>query len=233
MAEARGVDLDVIALSPPPAPDALQKTIDSAIIEAGFTRLNGIDEIHLDIMAEWLVPGERCVAVSQPRGAWQLVYDTQFNIAAVADALSRELPGITVVQFNLQERVDLTMRVLKNGSAVYEYSNAPSFFNWGRCVGKSEAPLLARPDAAALATALDILHKASALEPMLAIVKDKKLGERSGAMGAYCGGVMDAVQAIASEAGMPKLYRFFEGWMKSDLDWEEDGVREVRAFRQN
>jgi hypothetical protein len=179
-----------------------------------------------------LMPGERCLAISRPRDRWQLVYDTNFSIAAAADLLSRELPSSTIAQFNLQEQVDLTIRVLKNGSALFEYSNEPGFFNWGRCVGKSEMPLLSRPDASALVLALGISDPSLSLAPHMETIRQKTRGEPTGRMGTFRGGVQDAVQSIAAIAGMPRLYRFFEGWMKSDLDWEEDGVLEVRAYRQ-
>jgi hypothetical protein len=171
------------------------------------------------------------VGITEPQKDFRIVYDTTFSHAALADALTRALPETLIVQFNVQEQVDFTLRVLRGSRTLYEYSNAPSFFSWGRCLAKSEAPQLARPETQALAAALNVPGKAAALEDCFTTISAKIAGEKSGTRGRHRGGVYDAVQTVASLAAMPRLYRFFEGWMKSDLDWDEDNVEIVNAYR--
>jgi hypothetical protein len=101
------------------------------------------------------------------------------------------------------------------------------------CLAKNEIPQLARPETAALAAALNCPQKAALLEDCFTTISAKIPGEKAGTRGRHRGGVYDAVQAIAAHAGMPRLYRFFEGWMKSDLDWDEDNVEIVKAYRRN
>ena len=229
---SRGVDLDVIGLFPIPPLDALRAALDGVAQDAGLRALASIDEIKLDLLAEWLMPGERCIALTEEQNGWQLVYDTDFSHAALADGLSRALPETLLVQINLQEEVGLTLRVLKKDTALHEYSNAPAHFNWGRCLGKAEALRLERPDPAGLAEAVGGGVRAAALAGHLEIIRAKTRGEPAGTRGRFAGGVRDSVQALAVELGMPRLYRFFEGWMKSDLDWDEDNVLDVRPYRK-
>lgn len=230
---SRGVDVDVICFSPAPAAQALRESLDGSMSASGLSRLNSIDDLLLDELMEWILPGQRCVAITEDRGGWQFLYDTEFNKAALADALSIALPDCAIVQFNLQEETDLTLRVLRGGAAVFEYSNAPSFFNWGRCIGMNEAVNLARTDVPALVEALDRPLDKTLLGASFQTISAKTLGDATGPRKKHKNGVYDAMQDIAREMGMPRLYRFFEGWMKSDLDWDEDAVEEVLAYRES
>jgi hypothetical protein len=229
----RGVDLDAIAITPLLPLEALIAAADSTLDEQKFEKLASIDAILMDELMEWLLPGERCVALTEPQGDYRIVYDTTFSHGALADGLAKVLPEALIVQFNVQEQVDFTLRILRGERTLYEYSNAPSFFKWGRCLAKNEVPQLARPETAALAAALNCPQKAALLEDCFTTISAKIPGEKSGTRGRHRGGVYDAVQAIAAHAGMPRLYRFFEGWMKSDLDWDEDNVEIVKAYRRN
>ncbi|HYG74274.1 MAG TPA: hypothetical protein VEK08_04640 [Planctomycetota bacterium] len=228
--------MDAICLSPGVDVDALRESVSELLSVDGYQPLASIGEVLLEPMMEWCLPSERCVTVTEifasDGGNWQIVYDTQFSTAQLADALSREFPDQRIIQFNLQEEVDLTLRVLHGDGAIFEYSNAPSYFNWGRCLGRSEAERLARIDIPAFIEALGRMANAEMIKGNFATVAAKTLGTRKGPKGKHSGGVYDAMQAIASEAGLPRLYRFFEGWMKSDLDWDEDNVAAVFAFRK-
>lgn len=232
---ARGVDVDAICVSPALQPEELGAAADEILSSAGYTRLASIDEIKLDTMLEWCVPGERCIAATEPfetsSASWQVIYDTQFSHGALADALSKAFPDRLIAQFNLQEEVDLTLRILQRDSTLYEFSNGPTFFNWGRCIAQKEIPGLARVDIAALVEALGRPVDASAAAKHFLTISAKTLGERTRPKGKHTGGVYDAMQALAGEMGLPRLYRFFEGWMKSDLDWDEDNVAQVWAYR--
>ena len=233
---SRGVDLDAIAISPVPELAELEALITSGAADRGYTRLASIDEVLLDMLMEWHIEGERCVSIGEPisnGGNWRVLYDTQFSHGALADALARGLPNSLVFQVNLQEQVDLTLRVLRGERTVYEYSNAPGFFNWGRCLGQNEPAQLARTECAALAEALGLPGKTAEIEELFKLIVAKKPGEDIGTRGRKKGGVYDAVQGLATLAGIPRLYRFFEGWMKSNLDWDEDKVANVLAFRKN
>ena len=249
MTPPRAVDLDAIAIAPAPEIVALSGAIADAAVERGFKRLESIDAILLDTLMEWHVDGERCIAISgaglsartnpadsvragtEARTTYRIVYDTHFSHAALADAIARALPEQLVMQFNLQEQVDFTLRILRGERTLYEYSNAPSFFNWGRCIGHAEPAQLARPETAALAAAIGHPEKEAALQDLFQTISAKVPGESAGTRGRKKGGVYDAVQALAGHAGLPRLYRFFEGWMKSSLDWDEDDVETVLAFR--
>lgn len=247
---SRGVDVDAICISPPLEPEELGAAAGDILSVAGYAPLASIAEVQLDTMLEWCVPGERCVAVTHAadvspasntqsdgtpaaRNAWQVVYDTQFSHAALADALSKAFPERLIVQFNLQEEVDLTLRVLQRDSTLYEFSNAPAFFNWGRCIAQKETPALARVDIPALVEALGRPLDAADAGKCFQTIGAKTLGERTRPKGKHSGGVYDALQSLAGGMGMPRLYRFFEGWMKSDLDWDEDNVARVFAYRKS
>jgi hypothetical protein len=235
---SRGVDVDAICVSPPLEPDELGPAAGEILSAAGFAPLASIDEVLLDTMLEWCKPGERCIAATEPfeskTGApWQILYDTQFSHAAFAEALSKAFPDRLIVQFNLQEEVDLTLRVLQRDAALYEFSNAPGFFNWGRCIAQKEIPGLARVDIAAFIESLGRPVNAAASAHCFQTITAKTLGERTRPKGKHTGGAYDAMQALAAEMGLPRLYRFFEGWMKSDLDWDEDNVAQVWAFRKS
>ena len=233
-APARGVEIDCLCLYPAQPREKLRGVLEECAAPAGFRALKAIDEILLNSMMEWLLPGERCMAASNAVADWQLIYDTDFSHAALANALSNALPECLIVQFNLQEQYDFTLRVLRDDNALYEYSNSPSFFNWGRCLGQAEATRIQRPDAPALAQAVgqpaatetladffSMLEKAVQKRPAASTKKTKR--NRT---------VYDAVQSLARNLGMPKPYRFFEGWMRSDLDWAEDNIVDVLALRQ-
>jgi hypothetical protein len=229
----RGVDLDAIAISPVPDLAELASANNASAEERGFKKLASINDVLLDTLMEWHIDGERCIALSEPRGAWRIVYDTQFSHSALADTIAREIPDALVLQFNLQEQVDFTLRALRGERTLYEYSNAPSFFNWGRCLANSEPSQLARPECAALAATIGKPECAAALQDVFQTITNKIPGEAAGTRGRKRGGVYDAAQAIAAHAGLPRLYRFFEGWMKSDLDWVEDNIETVLAFRRS
>jgi len=229
---SRGVDLDAIAISPAPELERLTGAISEAAGDSGFAPLESIDAVLLDMLLEWHIDGERCIAVTNPKGAWRIIYDTHFSHGALADALARALPDALVMQFNLQEQVDLTLRLLRGERTLYEYSNAAEFFKWGRCLGKAEPMQLARPETAALAAAISHPEAESALQDLFQTISAKIPGEAAGTRGRKKGGVYDAVQALGTHAGLPRLYRFFEGWMKSSLDWDEDDVATVLAFRR-
>jgi hypothetical protein len=230
---SRGVDLDVIALSPAPDETALRLAIDGALKDAGCAKLGSIEEIRLDLLNEWLMPGERCVAITEVRNGWQFLYDTDFSVSSLSDAVARALPETLLLHFNLQEETDFTLRILRGNRVIQEYSNEPASFNWGRCLGKSEALNLARHDAALIAETAGKPDLAAAIDAHFAVIRSKQKGERvgSGPRSRYKGGAQDAVQSLAKDLGMPRLYRFFEGWMKSDLDWDEDEVQTVLAYR--
>jgi len=233
---SRGVDVDAICVSPPLEAEELGAAATEILSAAGFAPLASIDEVHLDTMLEWCVPGERCIAATEAfdaanGDAWQVLYDTQFSHAAFADALTKAFPERWIVQFNLQEEVDLTLRVLQRDSTLYEFSNAPGFFNWGRCIAQKEIPGLARVDVPGLVEVLGRKLDAARVTQCFDIIGAKTLGERTRPKGKHTGGVYDAMQSLAGEMSLPRLYRFFEGWMKSDLDWDEDNVAKVWAFR--
>ncbi len=229
---SRGVDLDAIGISPAPDLAELETLIAAGATERGFTRLASIDDVLLDMLMEWHIEGERCVAIGEPVNNWRVVYDTQFSHGALADAIARGLPGSLVFQVNLQEQVDLTLRILRGERTIYEYSNGPGFFNWGRCLGQNEPAQLSRTECAILAEALGHPEKLAEVEDLFKLIVAKKPGEDIGTRGRKKGGVYDAVQGVATIAGLPRLYRFFEGWMKSNLDWDEDKVANVLAFRR-
>lgn len=229
----RGVDLDAIALTPAPALDEIVAAVDGVLKDQKFKKLPSVDAILMDELMEWLIPGERCVAIAKPHGNYRVLYDTRFSQAAFADALAQALPETLIAQFNVQEQTDFSLRILRGPHVLYEYSNAPSFFNWGRCLGKSEAVQLTRPETAALATVLDCAQYAPEIERCFTTVSAKIVGEKSETRGRHRGGVFDAVQTIAGHAGMPRLFRFFEGWMKSGLDWDEDRIEIVNAYRNH
>jgi hypothetical protein len=84
-----------------------------------------------------------------------------------------------------------------------------------------------------LAQALGRAEKAAALQDLFQTIAAKIPGEAAGTRGRKKGGVYDAVQGIGTIAGLPRLFRFFEGWMKSNLDWDEDKVANVLAFRRS
>ena len=230
---SRGVDLDAIGISPAPDLAELETLIAAGATERGFTRLASIDDVLLDMLMEWHIEGERCVAIGEPVNNWRVVYDTQFSHGALADAIARGLPESVVFQVNLQEQVDLTLRILRGERTIYEYSNAPGFFNWGRCLGQNEPTQLSRTECAILAEALGHSEKVAEVEELFKLIVAKKPGEDIGTRGRKKGGVYDAVQGVATIAGLPRLYRFFEGWMKSNLDWDEDKVANVLAFRKS
>lgn len=232
-APVRGVDLDCIAISPAPEIEALSAVIRGAASEQDFSALGSIDEVLLDILMEWHVEGERCIAITNPKGKFRIIYDTQFSQGALAAAIAREMPEHLVIQFNLQEQVDCTLRILRGERTLYEYSNAPQFFNWGRCIGKEEPAQLARPELPLLAESIGNRECVTALQELFQTIAAKIPGEAAGTRGRKRGGVYDAVQALAGLAGLPRLYRFFEGWMKSNLDWDEDDVETVLAFRKS
>ena len=230
---SRGVDVDVVCLSPAPDADSRREAVDGVLSADNLKRLKSIDDLLLDELMEWILPGQRCIAITEVRNDWQFFYDSTFNTAMLADGLSRALPGSTVIQFNLQEETDLTLRVLRNDSVLFEYSNAPSFFNWGRCIGKSEAATLARIDLPAFIEAVGRPLDSKVLADCFEVFAARTLGEVSGPKKRHKDGVYDAMQLLAQQMRMPRLYRFFEGWMKSDLDWDEDDVEEVLAYRQD
>jgi hypothetical protein len=230
---SRGVDVDVICLSPAPDAAALREAIDGVLAADHLKRLKSIDDLLLDELMEWILPGQRCVAITEVRNDWQYLYDSTFNVAMLADGLSRALPESTLIQFNLQEETDLTLRVLKKDAVLFEYSNAPSFFNWGRCIGKSEATTLARIDLSSFIEACGRPMDKAVLADCFQVFAAKTLGEVSGPKKRHKDGVYDAMQTLAQQMNMPRLYRFFEGWMKSDLDWDEDDVIDVLAYRQD
>lgn len=228
----RGVDVDVLCAIPAPPLEELSRIFDALLKPAGFARLKSVDELQLDALMEWHTPDERCIAVAQPAGDALLIYDSHFSHSALADALSRELPGTLLVQVNVQEASDVTLRLLRSDAVLLEYSNAPGFFNWGRCIGKNEPVQLARLDAEQLLRAAERGGDAAVIAKCLQMIASKNKGERR-SNGRYSGGVLDAVQEVAAQLKLPRLYRFFEGWMKSNLDWDEDAVRDVFAYRKS
>ena len=195
---SRGVDVDAICVTPPVPVEAIRDAARDALATADFRALESIDGILLEPMMEWCLPSERCVAVTDAfpsaAGEWQIVYDTAFNGAFLADALSRAFPDRRIVQFNLQEETDFTLRVLQRDSALYEYSSAHSFFNWGRCVGKTESARLERIDIPALIEALSQPADAAEMKSCFDIIAAKTLGVRKSSKGKHAGGVYDAMQ---------------------------------------
>ena len=228
----RGVMLDCVCLFPPPPAAELSAALDESVCAAGYTRLKSIDDVLLDEMLEWLLPGERCVAICAPQARAQMLYDTNFNQAALTDALARAMPETVLAHFNLQEGTDFTLRVVRAETVLQEYSNAPSFFNWGRCLGKAESVEMQRPDLKALSqafgTGLNVENLDSLFKTIAARAPRENTDRNDDVKDTR---IYDAVQGLARELGLPRLYRFFEGWAKSDLDWEEDNVQNVCAYR--
>ena len=229
---SRGVDLDVTAIKPAQDAHALLPLVDRALAQAGYDKLSSIDEIKLDLLAEWLHEGERCVALTQTRGEWQYLYDTAFSSAELADPLSAAIPGSLVLQFNLQEGTDFTFRALKAGTPLAEFSRSPQHFEWrpGHDMKKVGPWSLASP----LALSELLRVPVARLQALIAAFSSGEKGERvgQGPRVRHVGGVQDAVQDFAEALDMPHVYRFFEGWMKSDLDWVEDEVVTVHAYRR-
>jgi hypothetical protein len=233
---SRGTDIDAIALYPPPEPAALKAALEGALRAQHFDPLLSIDALRMDALLEWCEPGERCVAVTLPRSsddaktatprAWQLLYDTEFNSAQLALALSAALPGSTALYFNLQEGADGTVAAFRDGKTQALFCADMKLVN---ALPPSSAP---RASAAEFAKALPVACELTALEKALALLAERQPGERVKKMGPRVGGSGDALQALAHALGCPHLYRFFEGWMKSDLDWDEDDVETVLAFRR-
>jgi len=229
---SRGVDLDVIAIKPAQEATVLLPLVDKALAQAGYDKLSSIDEIKLDLLNEWLHDGERCVALTQTRGGWQYLYDTTFSTAELAGPLSRQLPASLVLQMNLQEQTDFTLRVLQGGEALAEVSRGADFFARPQEHDRTSVRAWDSAQAPALAALLKV--DAPELAASVALIAKGEKGERTGKGPRvhYAGGVQDAVQEFAAALGMPHVYRFFEGWMKSDLDWAEDEVVTVHAYRR-
>lgn len=234
----RGVDIEAIYISPCPDAVALSQALVDAASDKNYSSLNSVDDLLMDSLCEWIISGERCIAYTELQRAsgaateCRIVYDTTFNECALTDQISRALPQAHVMQFNLQEQVDFTFRILQNESVLFEYSNAPGAFNWGRCIGKGEAVQLGQVDLAVLAEACGGKPDAARLAACFDVFKTRCIGENV-AKGKYANGVYDSVQDLAAALGVPKLYRFFQGWLRSDLDWDEDNVENVLVFRKN
>lgn len=233
----RGVDIDAIYISPSPDAASLSLALIETASDRNYSKLNSVDDLLMDTLYEWIIPGERCIAYTEPMRAagsvadCRIVYDTVFSDVALADQLARALRQARVMQFNLQEQLDFTFRIVQNESVLFEYSNAPGTFNWGRCIGKGEPAQLGQFDSAVLLEAAGYKADAGRLAACFEIFKARRLGEHV-AKGKYKGGVFDAVQDLAATLGVPKLYRFFQGWLRSDLDWDEDNIENVLSFRK-
>ncbi|HYF51769.1 MAG TPA: hypothetical protein VEJ63_20300 [Planctomycetota bacterium] len=227
---SRGVDLDVTAIRPAHDPEALLSLVDCALDAIGFEKLPSIEALRLDFLTEWLKEGDRCVALTQTRNGWQYLYDTTFSTAELANAVSAGLRDTLVLQFNLQEETDFTFRVVKGGTALMEFSRGAEHFGWTGAAGKASSWDATRAETIAGVLGASAKALAAPLEKIKAGQKGERVGK--GPRVRYVGGVQDGVQEFAAALGMPHLYRFFEGWMKSDLDWEEDEVNTVRAYRR-
>jgi hypothetical protein len=246
-----GVDLDVLALHPPQPIDKIEAAVAALTAKDGFRRLATIDALKLDSLLEWCEPSERCIAVSAPLSSdppgrmfvsdpngtevtkegvdvpdprlWQLVYDTQFSSLKLAAALHAAFPEATILYFNLQEARDGTLAIFRDDIRA-GFSAEPSR------VEDFEALDLGPIDTQLLKEFLPGDAPTVALRETIALLKARIAGERVKKMQPRTGGAYDALQALAKLAGTPHLYRFFEGWMKSDLDWDEDKIAAVWAF---
>lgn len=246
-----GVDLDVLALHPQQPLEKIEAAVAAHITADGFRHLENIDAMKLDSLLEWCEESERCIAVSAPLSSdppgrmfvsdpngtevtkegvdvpdprlWQLVYDTQFSSLKLAAALHAAFPEATLLYFNLQEARDATLAIFRDDIRA-GFSAEPSR------VEDFDALELGPVDTQLLKEFLPGDAPTVALRETLALLKARIPGERTSKMQPRSGGAYDALQALAKLAGAPHLYRFFEGWMKSDLDWEEDKVAAVWAF---
>jgi hypothetical protein len=230
MSVQKGVDLDVIALHPSPGREAMEAAVRSAMSALEYAPLASINDVRLDALLEWCEPGERCVAITLPRSTieggqpWRLLYDTEFCSANLARALSAAFPEGIVAYFNLQEERDATLAVYRASEARFVFSiNADALD--GLLAGGE------KNDAATLLGLLPGGISEAELSRHLEALAARVEGQRIKPHGPRTGGVYDAIQSIAKLAGSPKLYRFFEGWLRSDLDWDEDDVETVLAFR--
>lgn len=231
MSAQKGVDIDAIAIYPSPSRETLEQALRSALTAAGYTPLTSIDDVKLDALLEWCEPSERCVAITLPRSStedaqpWRLIYDTEFCSAHLACALSAAFPESLVAFFNLQEERDATLSLYKAREPQFVFS-----VNTGALDG-----LIAdgtQNDATALKALLPGALNEAEIAKHLETLAARTEGLRLKPHGPRTGGVYDALQSIAKLAGAPKLYRFFEGWLRSDLDWDEDDVETVLAFRK-
>jgi len=246
-----GVDLDAITLHPPLPLEKIQAVVAVQLARDGYRPLEHIDALQLDSLLEWCEPSERCVAVSAPLTSdpegktfesdpngtavttegvnvpdprlWQLVYDTRFSSLNLANALHAAFPETTVLYFNLQEARDATVAVFRDdvrAGFAAEPSRVEAF----------ESLELAPIDTQLLKEFLPGDAPTVALRECMNVLKERIAGERVKKMQPRSGGAYDALQRLAKLAGTPHLYRFFEGWMKSDLDWDEDKIEAVWAF---
>jgi hypothetical protein len=229
----RGVDIDAIAIFPSPERAALEAAIRAGMNAHGFDSLASIDDVKLDALLEWCEPSERCVAITLPRTSdagsnareWRLLYDTEFSSAQLAQVLSAAFPKSLIVYFNIQESTDATLALYRANAPLFVLSaNAAAVESLNAGGTKSDALTLSQ------SLPGDLLE--SELAPFLESIIARIAGEKIKPHGPRSGGVYDAMQSIARRAGMPKLYRFFEGWLRSDLDWDEDDVETVLAFRK-
>jgi hypothetical protein len=233
----RGVDLDAIVIHPPLAPEAIRPVVDAVMARENLRPLESIDAIQLDSLLEWCEPTERCVAVAHPASAdengpqWQLVYDTRFCSLALTQALAAAFPQATIFYFNLQEDRDGTLAIFRNGTRMAFCADA-------RMIEGFSPYAFGALDAVAYKAALPVPFLGGnlrsdmilgSLETVVARTPSEPHPVSSGKKGRL-GGVYNALQVLARAANMPRLYRFFEGWMRSDLDWDEDNIEAVWAY---